>query len=137
MNGRYMACNSRRNYYFLTLRKSSAIKQINKQFFLSNSVNRFNTFTGEGGGEEWFNICPYTAFKLLRGQACTFDWTWSWYTLCRLMFFHPNTSHDFRVHPSNKFSPCSFMSGLVPYSPWPVNRMILERAMKLKEWTSI
>lgn len=52
MNGRYMACNSRRNYYFLTLRKSSAIKQINKQFFLSNSVNRFNTFTGEGGGEE-------------------------------------------------------------------------------------
>lgn len=37
---------------FLTHRKSSAIKQINKQFFLSNSVNRFNTFTGEGGGEE-------------------------------------------------------------------------------------
>lgn len=22
----------------------------------------------------------------------------------RLMFFHPNTSHDSRVHPSNKFS---------------------------------
>lgn len=28
--------------------KSSAIKQINKQFFLSNGVNRFNTFTSGG-----------------------------------------------------------------------------------------
>lgn len=48
MNERYIACNSRRNYILL-FDASSAIKQINKQFFLSNSVNRFNTFTGGRG----------------------------------------------------------------------------------------
>ena len=76
---------------------STIVEQINKQFFFPNNRDRFNGFRND------LILVSDAAFKLLRAQACTFDWTWS---RCTAPFdvFRPNTSHDFRVHPSNNFS---------------------------------
>ena len=121
--------------------KSSAIKQINKQFFLSNGVNRFNTFTSggvrRGGGNDLIFVSTpllnYCAVKLARliGRDPCISRSAVW------CFFHPNTSHDFRVHPSNKFSRALLCQDSCHIARDQSIEWYWKRAMKLKEWTSI